>query len=338
ERGEGKSSAMLSFVKAMKSYANSKKSQKVFEDFNEIGSMHFSEPIIVDPSLFDETHGILDVILAKIYNEFDYNSIKDLVIVSIDRVHNYQNEIGLFQIQLASLFQKNVYDEMLTKKIDALTKKNLFNETLEKLEFANGEKYKLEIKQKEYDPFANKVEYYISTLLKRQTVKIDIDSSNDDKSEMLDIALEIIKNREKDPDYLNRVFDYRNYFVFDMHILMRDGWHWASNLKNASGGENKRRFFALWTLALSKESDSRNKETKLILMCDEMKSLFDSSTYRIIIDYIDSIANVQFLLYMQDIQNHSKPEIQYTLISDEIDGTIYSKAYKFDISEVIRNE
>lgn len=41
ERGEGKSSAMLSFVKAMKSYANSKKSQKVFEDFNEIGSMHF---------------------------------------------------------------------------------------------------------------------------------------------------------------------------------------------------------------------------------------------------------------------------------------------------------
>lgn len=71
ERGEGKSSAMLSFVKAMKSYANSKKSQKVFEDFNEIGSMHFSEPIIVDPSLFDETHGILDVILAKIYNEVD---------------------------------------------------------------------------------------------------------------------------------------------------------------------------------------------------------------------------------------------------------------------------
>lgn len=71
ERGEGKSSAMLSFVKAMKSYVSSKKSQKVFEGFNEIENVHFSEPIIIDPSLFDEAHGILDVILAKIYNEFD---------------------------------------------------------------------------------------------------------------------------------------------------------------------------------------------------------------------------------------------------------------------------
>lgn len=70
ERGEGKSSAMMSFVKAMT--IDNRKSQKVFEDFNEIQNVNFSEPVIVDPSLFDKTHGILDVVLAKIYNEVDY--------------------------------------------------------------------------------------------------------------------------------------------------------------------------------------------------------------------------------------------------------------------------
>ncbi len=93
ERGEGKSSAMLSFVKAMKSYANSKKSQKVFEDFKEIGNVHFSEPIIIDPSLFDDTHGILDVILAEIYNEFDCSKKNS----QIDKPDEYNKMIAQFQ-------------------------------------------------------------------------------------------------------------------------------------------------------------------------------------------------------------------------------------------------
>lgn len=275
---------------------------------------------------------------GKIFTEKDYDLIKDLVIDSIEKVQNYQKEISLSQNDLASLFQKNVYDEMLDKKIDALNKRKIFNDMLENLEFANGEKYKLEIKQKEYDPFACKVEYYISSLLRRETVKTDIESNNDDKSEILAIVLEIIKNREKESDYLDKIFDYRNYFVFDMQILMKDGWHWASNLKNASSGENKRRFFALWTLALSKDADARNRETSLILMCDEMKSLFDSSTYQIIIDYIESIANVQFLLFMQDVQNHPKPQIQYILVSDVMNEIVYTRAYKYDISEILRDE
>lgn len=93
ERGEGKSSAMLSFVKAMRSYANTKKSQKVFEDFKEIGNIHFSEPIIIDPSLFDETHGILDVILAEIYNEFD--SIRKNS--QVDKADEYTKMLAQFQ-------------------------------------------------------------------------------------------------------------------------------------------------------------------------------------------------------------------------------------------------
>ena len=91
ERGEGKSSVMLSFVKAMRN--NSKKSQKVFEDFNEIENVHFSEPIIVDPSLFDGTHGILDVVLAKIYNEVDCIKKKN----QIDKLKKYEEIIAQFQ-------------------------------------------------------------------------------------------------------------------------------------------------------------------------------------------------------------------------------------------------
>lgn len=93
ERGEGKSSVMLSFVKAMRSYANSKKSQKVFEDLKEIGNIHFSEPIIIAPSLFDETHGILDVILAEIYNEFD--SIRKNS--QVDKADEYTKMLAQFQ-------------------------------------------------------------------------------------------------------------------------------------------------------------------------------------------------------------------------------------------------
>ncbi len=91
ERGEGKSSVMLSFVKAMRS--NNKKSQKVFEDFNEIENVHFSDPIIVDPSLFDETHGILDVVLAKIYNEVDCIKKNN----QIDKLKKYEEIIVQFQ-------------------------------------------------------------------------------------------------------------------------------------------------------------------------------------------------------------------------------------------------
>lgn len=93
ERGEGKSSVMLSFVKAMRSYANTKKSQKVFEDFKEIGNIHFSEPIIIDPSLFDETHGILDVILAQIYNEFDSKRKNS----QVDKADEYTKMLAQFQ-------------------------------------------------------------------------------------------------------------------------------------------------------------------------------------------------------------------------------------------------
>lgn len=93
ERGEGKSSVMLSFAEAMRS--KSKKSQKVFENFNEIENVHFSEPIIVDPSLFDKTHGILDVVLAKIYNKVDCIKKNN----QLDKLNEYEYEEIITQFQ-----------------------------------------------------------------------------------------------------------------------------------------------------------------------------------------------------------------------------------------------
>lgn len=91
ERGEGKSSAMMSFVKAMTS--DNRKSQKVFEDFNEIQNVNFSEPVIADPSLFDKMHGILDVVLAKIYNEVDCINKNS----QFDKLNEYEKIIAQFQ-------------------------------------------------------------------------------------------------------------------------------------------------------------------------------------------------------------------------------------------------
>ncbi len=80
ERGEGKSSVMLTFVKAVRKYVlTDKMGEGVFDAFVNIKHTYFTTPVIIDPSLFDDVHSILDVVLAKLYSE-------------IDRIHrNWQN-------------------------------------------------------------------------------------------------------------------------------------------------------------------------------------------------------------------------------------------------------
>ena len=72
ERGEGKSSVMLTFVKAVRKYISSDKEGKdVFGEFKNIKHTYFTEPVIIDPSMFDDMHSILDVVLAKLYSKTD---------------------------------------------------------------------------------------------------------------------------------------------------------------------------------------------------------------------------------------------------------------------------
>ncbi len=66
ERGEGKSSVMMTFVNAI--YHNS--NEEIFLNCKNVESTYFVEPILIDPSLFDDVHNILDIVLAKIFRNF----------------------------------------------------------------------------------------------------------------------------------------------------------------------------------------------------------------------------------------------------------------------------
>lgn len=67
ERGEGKSSVMVSFMKAI---CDRQTSTTIFDAYPVIRNTCFSEPIIIDPSLFDDVHNVLDIILATLYKKF----------------------------------------------------------------------------------------------------------------------------------------------------------------------------------------------------------------------------------------------------------------------------
>lgn len=67
ERGEGKSSVMVSFMKAI---CDRQTSGTIFDAYPAIRNTCFSEPIIIDPSLFDDVHNVLDIILATLYKKF----------------------------------------------------------------------------------------------------------------------------------------------------------------------------------------------------------------------------------------------------------------------------
>lgn len=69
ERGEGKSSAMISFVNA--AYKCDKEMQgSIFDDCENVKRTYFAEPIVIDPSMLDGVHNVLDIVLATLYRKF----------------------------------------------------------------------------------------------------------------------------------------------------------------------------------------------------------------------------------------------------------------------------
>lgn len=73
ERGDGKSSAMLTFINALCCKNGSKKDDEVdlFKNCEKIENTHIVEPIVIDPSQFDDVHNVLDIVLAKMYKSFN---------------------------------------------------------------------------------------------------------------------------------------------------------------------------------------------------------------------------------------------------------------------------
>ncbi len=80
ERGEGKSSAMCTFIKSLSNI-----DEEILDDMqielDSIKNTYFDEPIIIDPSQFDDVHNILDIVLAKIYEKFkeDYEENEEVL-------------------------------------------------------------------------------------------------------------------------------------------------------------------------------------------------------------------------------------------------------------------
>lgn len=69
ERGEGKSSAMMSFINAAYSL-NSNEKSIIFSECKNVKETLFAEPIVMDPSVFDDVHNVLDIVLATLYRKF----------------------------------------------------------------------------------------------------------------------------------------------------------------------------------------------------------------------------------------------------------------------------
>ena len=60
ERGEGKSSAMFTFINAVVNKKEQKEST-IFAQCENVKNTVFSEPIVIDPSAFDNVHNVLDI-------------------------------------------------------------------------------------------------------------------------------------------------------------------------------------------------------------------------------------------------------------------------------------
>lgn len=93
ERGEGKSSAMFTFINAVFN-EEVRKNSTVFTQCENVKNTIFSEPIVIDPSAFDNVHNVLDIIIASLYRKFS-----DKYDVSSEQFDNYRREKLLNEFQ-----------------------------------------------------------------------------------------------------------------------------------------------------------------------------------------------------------------------------------------------
>ncbi len=113
ERGEGKSSVMIAFVNALYQDRNN----EIFTKCKNLINTNFAEPIVIDPSLFDGVHNVLDIVLAKLFRKFYecYNNdhqhaeerTRENLLDRFQRVYRYVSLINN---------QKQMLDDELTMK------------------------------------------------------------------------------------------------------------------------------------------------------------------------------------------------------------------------------
>ena len=71
ERGDGKTSMLLSFMNLLRKYKDGKnKASDLFANKDNINKVMFADEIYVDPSALDGVHNILDLLVAKMFKKF----------------------------------------------------------------------------------------------------------------------------------------------------------------------------------------------------------------------------------------------------------------------------
>ncbi len=122
ERGEGKSSAMFTFINAVVNQKEQKEST-IFAQCENVKNTVFSEPIVIDPSAFDNVHNVLDIIIASIYQKFS-----DKYDDSPEKFDNYRRE------QLLNEFQKVYKDiSLLNDPVKMLEEEYDYEGSIEKI-------------------------------------------------------------------------------------------------------------------------------------------------------------------------------------------------------------
>lgn len=74
ERGDGKSSAMMSFINELE---NNKKYSILFSNTEFIKKIDFVDILYIDPTTLDQVHNILDIVLAQLFIRFKHEYDKD---------------------------------------------------------------------------------------------------------------------------------------------------------------------------------------------------------------------------------------------------------------------
>lgn len=113
ERGDGKSSAMMTFAKAVRAYSsNCNRNQEVFDIYTAIENTFFTSPVMIDPSLFDAMHSILDVILARLYKEVDsiYKNSQNIKECDYEEIISQFQRVYKYVLLINN--QKTSYDEV----------------------------------------------------------------------------------------------------------------------------------------------------------------------------------------------------------------------------------
>lgn len=119
ERGEGKSSAMITFVNALYNY---KKECEIFSSCVNLEKVYFNEPILIDPTLFDDVHNVLDIVLAKIFQRFQEVYRKDNQVIKeyerdrlLDQFQKVYKHISLINNQVKMLDDEFDYEGNISK-------------------------------------------------------------------------------------------------------------------------------------------------------------------------------------------------------------------------------